>query len=200
MTYYLSLQQQLGYLAIPLLLCSLITLALLLEKMLVLALASYRKQLVDQQAPVFAGKNQPLLVARGLNFLTAHRSEKKSLREDVAEIWLGSQRQQLSSGIRLLQVIALLTPLLGLLGTVLGLIQVFESLADHHGPIEPSLLADGLGLAMYTTAVGLIIALPALAGAHGFQIWVDKIIHRTELSMNMMNLLIDGIELGAGHD
>ena len=129
-----------------------------------------------------------------------HRTEKKCLREDVATIWLNNQRNKLSSGIRILQVIALLTPLLGLLGTVLGLIQVFDSLADHRGPIEPSLLADGLGLAMYTTAVGLIIALPALAGAHGLQIWIDKIIHNAEHSMNQMNLFMDGIDVDKRHD
>ncbi|ARN73761.1 MotA/TolQ/ExbB proton channel family protein [Oceanicoccus sagamiensis] len=200
MSFYQVLQQQLGHLTLPLLICSLITLALLLEKLMVLILESLRQQTVDAAAPVFAGKQQPKIVAKGLNFLSIHRQQAKNYREELAEIWLVSQRQKLSSGIRLLQVIALLTPLLGLLGTVLGLIQVFESLADHRGPIEPALLADGLGLAMYTTAVGLVIALPALAGAHGFQIWIDKIIHRTEHSMNTMNLLIDGIELGAVDD
>ncbi len=200
MSFYHTLEQQLGYLTLPLLLCSVITLALLLEKLMVLLLESLRKQVVSADAPVFAGVQQLNMVAKGLNFLSIHRGQGKGQREELAEIWLVSQRQKLSSGIRLLQVIALLTPLLGLLGTVLGLIQVFESLADHRGPIEPALLADGLGLAMYTTATGLIIALPALAGAHGFQIWIDKIIHRTEHSMNTMNLLIDGIELGAVND
>jgi biopolymer transport protein ExbB len=132
--------------------------------------------------------------------LCAHREESKALREEVAEVWLNDQRSKLTSGIRLLQVMALLTPLLGLLGTVLGLINVFERLAVHSGPIEPSLLADGLGMAMYTTAIGLVIALPALAGAHGFQIWIDKIIYRAEYMMNDMNLLFDGVDMRKRHD
>ena len=118
----------------------------------------------------------------------------------MAAIWLNGQRNKLSSGIRILQVIALITPLMGLLGTVVGLIQVFNSLSDHQGPIEPALLADGLVLAMYTTAAGLIIAMPALAGAHGYQIWIDKIIHRAEQSMNQMNLFMDGIDMDKRHD
>ena len=80
------------------------------------------------------------------------------------------------------------------------LIQVFENLSDHHGPIEPSLLADGLGLAMHTTAVGLIIALPALAGAHGFQIWIDRILYRVEHGMNQMNLFMDGVDMSKKND
>ncbi len=192
--------QQLGLLTWPLLICSLITLALMFEKFMTLASESLRKAVVNQASPVLSGKPQPLMIAKGLNVLSIHQDEKKNLREEVALIWLNAQRKKLASGIRLLQIIALLTPLLGLLGTVLGLIQVFESLADHRGPIEPHLLADGLGLAMYTTAAGLIIALPALAGAHGFQIWIDKIMYNTEHSMNRMNLVIDGVDMSSDKD
>jgi biopolymer transport protein ExbB len=195
-----SFQANLGYLAWPLLICSLTTLALLLEKIVLLTLETVRKQLINENASSNKASLQPILVAKGLNLLYAHRSEQKLMREDIAAIWLKSQRNKLSSGIRLLQIIALLTPLLGLLGTVLGLIQVFDSLADHRGPIEPALLADGLGLAMYTTAVGLAIALPALAGAHGFQIWIDTLVHRAEHCMNHMSLMMDGVDLGKEHD
>ncbi len=192
--------QQLGHLTWPLLICSLITLALLLEKIVTLATESLRRKVVDQPSPILSGKAQPLLMAKGLNLLSVHQQEQKTLREDIAAIWLSAQRKKLASGIRLLQIIALVTPLMGLLGTVLGLIQVFDSLADHRGPIEPHLLADGLGLAMYTTAAGLIIALPALAGAHGFQIWIDKMIDSTEHSMNKMNLFIDGVDMSRTND
>jgi biopolymer transport protein ExbB len=200
MPLYQHLNDQLGYLTLPLLLCSLLALALILEKIFVLTLQSLRQTKVTANAAAFSNQKQPLLVAKGLGLLAIHGQEKKPMREEVAAIWLNAQRQKLSSGIRLLQVIALLTPLLGLLGTVLGLIKVFSDLANHQGPIEPSLLANGLGLAMYTTAAGLIIALPALAGAHGFQIWIDRIINRAEHTMNQVNLLMDGIDMDKRHD
>lgn len=200
MSLYDQLHSQLGYLTFPLLLCSLVTLALLLEKLVVLTAESLRTRKVNNDAPVLGGSSKPLLVARGINLLCHHGEEQRSLREEIAAIWLSAQRNKLSSGIRLLQVMALVTPLLGLLGTVLGLIQVFENLSDHRGPIEPSLLADGLGLAMHTTAVGLIIALPALAGAHGFQIWIDRIIYRVEHGMNQMNLFMDGVDMRKKND
>jgi biopolymer transport protein ExbB len=76
---------------------------------------------------------------------------------------------------------------------VIGLIQVFDDLGVHQGPIEPSMLAGGLGIAMKTTAAGLIIALPAVLGAHGFQLWVERLIHQTEHAMNMHNLELEGI-------
>jgi biopolymer transport protein ExbB len=200
MAIFEQLQAQLSYLLLPLIACSIVTVTLLLEKVFMLVMESWRQQKICSDALISPNKQQPRLTARGLNLLCAHREESKALREEVAEVWLNDQRSKLTSGIRLLQVMALLTPLLGLLGTVLGLIKVFERLAVHSGPIEPSLLADGLGMAMYTTAIGLAIALPALAGAHGFQIWIDKIIYRAEYMMNDMNLLFDGVDMRKRHD
>ncbi|MCV5977897.1 MotA/TolQ/ExbB proton channel family protein, partial [Escherichia coli] len=86
-------------------------------------------------------------------------------REDAAGIWLQEKRHQLHSGLRLLTLIGVISPLIGLLGTVLGLIDMFKGIAVSTGNITPNDLADGLGLAMRTTAAGLIIALPAISGA-----------------------------------
>ncbi len=195
-----QLEQQLGMLWLPLLACSLVALGIIVEKTVVLLYQQFKRKAVPSSAPAFGEKKLPALMRDGLTLLTRHREEDKSLREEIAAIWLLNQRTHMSSGIRMLQAIALLTPLLGLLGTVLGLIRVFDGLAKHQGPIEPALLADGLGLAMYTTAAGLMIALPALAAAHFFQIWIDKMIRRAEHTMNQANLLILGIELEPNHD
>lgn len=130
---------------------------------------------------------------RAAHMLEHHRDQAKALREEVAAIWLLQQQRALANGIRVLQIIALIAPLLGLLGTVIGLIQVFDTLGDHRGPIEPAMLAGGLGIAMKTTAAGLVIAVPALLGAHGFQLWVDRLIVRTEYGLNIGNLQIAGV-------
>lgn len=95
--------------------------------------------------------------------LLAHHQFDKSLREDAAGIWLQEQRHQFNSGLRLLTLIGVISPLLGLLGTVLGLIEMFKG-GRHDRKYYPNVLADGLGVAMYTTAAGLLIAVPAVAG------------------------------------
>lgn len=71
----------------------------------------------------------------------------------------------MSRHIRLLELIAMVAPLLGLLGTVLGMISAFQSLAAAEGAANASLLAGGIWEALLTTAAGLIVAIPAAIAA-----------------------------------
>lgn len=66
----------------------------------------------------------------------------------------------LERGFRLLDTIAQLAPLLGLFGTVLGMIEAFRSLQAAGSAVDPSLLAGGIWVALLTTAVGLAVAMP----------------------------------------
>ena len=66
----------------------------------------------------------------------------------------------LERGFRLLDTIAQLAPLLGLFGTVLGMIEAFQSLQTAGSSVDPSLLAGGIWVALMTTAVGLAVAMP----------------------------------------
>ena len=67
--------------------------------------------------------------------------------------------------IRILELIAMISPLLGLLGTVLGMIQSFQELALAEGAANASLLAAGIWQALLTTAAGLLVAIPAAIAA-----------------------------------
>lgn len=67
--------------------------------------------------------------------------------------------------IRLLELIAMISPLLGLLGTVLGMIQSFQELELAEGAANASVLAGGIWQALLTTAAGLLVAIPAAVGA-----------------------------------
>ncbi|MFD1159471.1 MotA/TolQ/ExbB proton channel family protein [Roseovarius aestuarii] len=67
---------------------------------------------------------------------------------------------RLEGGFRLLDSVAQLAPLLGLFGTVLGMIEAFQSLQDAGSQVDPSLLAGGIWVALLTTAVGLAVAMP----------------------------------------
>ncbi len=66
----------------------------------------------------------------------------------------------LERGFRLLDSVAQLAPLLGLFGTVLGMIEAFQALQDAGTSVDPSLLAGGIWVALLTTAVGLGVAMP----------------------------------------
>lgn len=67
--------------------------------------------------------------------------------------------------IRILEFVAMVSPLLGLLGTVLGMIQSFRELELAEGAANAALLAGGIWQALLTTAAGLVVAIPAAAGA-----------------------------------
>ena len=67
---------------------------------------------------------------------------------------------KLESGFRFLDTVVQLAPLLGLFGTVLGMIEAFQALQAAGSQVDPSLLAGGIWVALLTTAVGLIIAIP----------------------------------------
>lgn len=201
------LYSQLGIVALPLLCCSVITLALLLERTIQLLIYSgcshnsIRKSLSQLDPTNGSGidslvnslKNRRALSAKGNAMLLSHRHINKALREDVAGLWLQEKRHKLRSGLKILGLIGMISPLFGLLGTVLGLIDMFKSVAATTGSITPNILADGLGLAMRTTAIGLIIALPAISSAQLLGLWADRILARLEHSLNYTNLWIDGV-------
>lgn len=87
---------------------------------------------------------------------------------------------QLRSYLKPLEIIANLSPLLGLLGTVLGMIVAFQQMADAGSKVDPALLSGGIWQALLTTAVGLIVAIPVLT-AHS---WLDRKMERIATRMN----------------
>jgi biopolymer transport protein ExbB len=78
--------------------------------------------------------------------------------------------------LRVLNAIATISPLLGLLGTVLGIIRAFNDIATSHAMGRPELLAAGISEALVTTAAGLSIAIPAMAAYLFFASRVDRLI------------------------
>ncbi len=67
---------------------------------------------------------------------------------------------KLERGFRMLDSVAQLAPLLGLFGTVLGMIAAFQALQEADAQVDPSILAGGIWVALLTTAVGLVVAMP----------------------------------------
>ncbi len=105
------------------------------------------------------------------------------------------EEQNLSRGLRALSTIAQLGPLLGLLGTVTGMIIAFGELANLNIG-NPEALAGGIGQALVTTAAGLILAIPALIGHNYLASRVDRMLteverRREELMGNVVQVVLD---------
>ena len=88
--------------------------------------------------------------------------------------------------IRLLELIAMISPLLGLLGTVLGMIQSFQELALAEGAANASLLAGGIWQALLTTAAGLLVAIPAAVAASLLSDRVERAVSAIESSVGQL--------------
>lgn len=89
----------------------------------------------------------------------------------VGAVELGS----LQSYFRWLEIIGNVSPLLGLLGTVIGMIQAFQKLEAGGSKVDPALLSGGIWTALLTTAVGLVVALPAITALNLFEGKVDQV-------------------------
>ncbi len=84
----------------------------------------------------------------------------RELVEQEAERIAGSRLHGLQRGFRALDAVAQVSPLLGLFGTVLGMIEAFRQLQGAGNAVDPSILAGGIWVALLTTAAGLAVAIP----------------------------------------
>jgi len=97
-------------------------------------------------------------------------------REEVGRrgaAWLDSLR----TGLRPLELIGTLAPLLGLLGTTLGMIEAFRELEAAGNRVDPSVLSGGIWEALLTTAAGLSVAVPAIAAHVAFERSLERLHH-----------------------
>ncbi|MEM9709377.1 MAG: MotA/TolQ/ExbB proton channel family protein [Pseudomonadota bacterium] len=109
-----------------------------------------------------------------------------------------AQMSGLESGFRLLDSIAQTAPLLGLFGTVLGMIDAFQSLEAAGSSVDPSRLAGGIWVALLTTAVGLGVAMPTALALT----WLDGRLSRDRIFADkaLTMLLMPESSVGAaGH-
>ena len=96
------------------------------------------------------------------------RFDKESREAEISRV-ISIEIRNLENYLGGLEVVASISPLLGLFGTVLGMIKAFLNLEKAGSQIDPALLAGGIWEALLTTAFGLAIAIPALAAYHLFE-------------------------------
>jgi biopolymer transport protein ExbB len=86
---------------------------------------------------------------------------------------------QLRTGLRPLELIVTIAPLIGLLGTVLGMIEAFQALETTGGQADPAILAGGIWEALLTTAAGMGVAIPAAVALS----WFEAIAERVQIDL-----------------
>ena len=102
----------------------------------------------------------------------------------------------MSTLIRFLELVAMVAPLLGLLGTVLGMIQSFQDLASAEGAANASVLAGGIWEALMTTAAGLVVAIPAAIAASLLGARIETATQRIESAVGELLLIEHGRQSG----
>ncbi|MGQ3054360.1 MAG: MotA/TolQ/ExbB proton channel family protein [Roseateles sp.] len=108
-------------------------------------------------------------LARVVAWMVAHRHQPyavvSSAAGDIASMALRRHQQKAYA----LAIVATVAPIVGLLGTVVGMIEAFHVIAFSEGMGNPALLAGGISKALVNTAAGLTVALPALGMHHFFK-------------------------------
>lgn len=185
----LAIIQAAGWPIWPLLIASVIGLTLVIERSLYLrrkrilppnllqeVIRVYHNGKVDANIVNALEQNSPLgrVLAAGLRNLDAPRDVMK---ESIEEAGIGTAHE-LERFLTSLGTIATLAPLMGLFGTVVGMIEIFAS--QNTSGTNPAQLAHGISIALYNTGFGLAIAMPALVFYRHFRALVDSFIVEME--------------------
>ncbi len=161
-----------GWLMLPILLCSVLALAIALERLWRLRPAKvappnlvaqivhlHKRQRIDAEAIAALKESSPLgrILAAGVANLRHSREVMKEAIEETGRHVVHELERYLNT----LGTIAAISPLLGLLGTVVGMIKVFDVITSQ-GVGNAEVLAGGISEALITTAAGLAVAIPSL--------------------------------------
>ncbi len=112
------------------------------------------------------------VLAAGLGKLSAGYSQAIEAMQEVGE----DENMKLEHRLSYVQLIGTISPMVGLLGTVHGMISAFVVIATSNAQPKPSELAEGISTALVTTAVGLILAIPAIAFYGIMRNWVNRLV------------------------
>ena len=176
-----ELISNIGFLAYPLLILSVLSLSIIIN----------RTVFVLKFGKIENCENLTKLEAT----LKANKSKPKVLRDELLAFLLIDLKTSYDFGIKTLRLIATISPMVGLLGTVVGIIKVFKTISLETGPVTPALISEGLWNAMMTTAIGLSIALPSLMAAFIFSRFNEKRIEAYQARLKKSSFPIDGVKL-----
>ncbi len=179
-----------GWLMVPIIACSIIAFAIIAERLWTLRVkrviprqlvaqvwdqAKEKKLDVERLQDLRASSPLGRILAAGLMNRNATRDIMKEAIEDTGRHVVHELERYLNT----LGTIAAISPLLGLLGTVIGMIQVFSTITTQ-GVGNPAALAGGISQALITTAAGMSVAIPALMAYRYFRGKVNMLVIRME--------------------
>ncbi len=175
-----------GLLMVPIILCAIIAMGIVLERFWTLKKTRVipedltskvwgwvEKDALDQSQIQTLHQGSPLgqILAAGLINRDRDRVIMKDSIEDTGRHVVHEMERYLDT----LGTIAAITPLLGLLGTVIGMVKVFTAITTH-GVGNPTVLAGGIAEALITTGAGLSVAIPALIGYRYYRNRIDTLV------------------------
>ncbi len=125
-----------------------------------------------------APQNQSLVASVVLAGLERYRGSEFGFAEYKAAVEEAGEDQtgRLYRKTEVLGLIGSIAPMLGLLGTVLGMIQAFNTIAASGGAAKPDELAGGIGQALVTTLMGLVVAIPTMVAFSYFRNRIDSLV------------------------
>ncbi len=194
-----SIIQAAGWPIWPLLICSVIALTLIIERFSSLRTSRVAPRRLLDEVLGISSQNLPTpdvvnrlaehsllgqVLAAGLRAVTAEPRMPAAKLQQVFELAGRRAIHQLERYLNTLGTIATAAPLLGLLGTVVGMIEIFGSQAPGGG--NPAQLAHGISIALYNTAFGLMVAIPSLMFYRYFRGRVEEYVLELEQSSDRM--------------
>jgi biopolymer transport protein ExbB len=190
-----------GFFMWPLLFCSIASLAIIFERMVYLIrnqgpavkLMESVRRLVHEKKTAEAlelCRETRGPVARIGKVYLSNLHLKKEDREELLHREGSVSLEQLENHLNKLAGIAHISPLLGLLGTVTGMILAFKQVEALGGQVDIEILAGGIWEALLTTAVGLSIAIPTMAAFNYLEARVDKTQSRMHYFISVLNELL----------
>ncbi|MCM8785743.1 MAG: MotA/TolQ/ExbB proton channel family protein [Candidatus Omnitrophica bacterium] len=190
-----------GYIMIPIFICGVLTLAIIIERFIYLKNSQIdserfiseienliKKRKIREAIEKCEKYNKPVpnIIKAGLLKLDRTRDEIKETIEDSAN----HQIPELEKYLVILATIAVISPLLGLLGTVTGMIKAFMVIEMKEGLVHPGELARGIWEALITTVGGLVVAIPAYLSYNYFVSYINNLILEMEKSATRLIDLI----------
>ncbi len=133
-------------------------------------------------------ENTPIarMVEKGIERLGRPMSDVQSAIENVANL----EVSKLENGLPFLATIAGGAPMIGFLGTVIGMVQTFMDMSQAGGTVDLALLSGGMYVAMVTTVGGLLVGIPAYFGYNYLVARIEKLVFRMEAnSIAFMDIL-----------
>lgn len=186
----------------PIILCSIIAIAIIGERfyslrqelvaprdLLPKVIQEYRKSGVTADMLSRTAQSSLLgkVLAAGLKNINSPREVMKESIEEAGR----AASQELDRYLTTLGTIATMSPLLGLLGTIIGMIEIFGA-STPTGITDPAQLAHGISIALYNAAFGIIVAVPSLVFYRHFRARADSLIVEMELQAVKMVEVIHG--------